>query len=170
MSPPLAWPRRGRSAARNVEKPNIVLMLCDNIGYGDLGCYGNRLVQTPCIDRLAAEGVRCTDFYIASPSCMPSRGVLSTGRHPLRRGYRQIRRSFRCAAWLGEATQSRVRTMDSGGGIRRMDSASYRWHGLRPSGPEGGWEAEGRSGGLGGVRSALRGPFRAFVRKKKPDR
>jgi arylsulfatase A-like enzyme len=61
-------------------------MLFDNIGYGDLGCYGNRLVQTPRIDRLAAEGVRCTDFYIASPSCMPSRGGLLTGRHPLRNG------------------------------------------------------------------------------------
>jgi arylsulfatase A len=72
--------------ARAAEKPNIVLMLLDNIGYGDLGCYGNRLVQTPRLDRLAAEGVRCTDFYIASPSCMPSRGALLTGRHPLRTG------------------------------------------------------------------------------------
>jgi arylsulfatase A-like enzyme len=61
-------------------------MLFDNVGYGDLGCYGNRLVKTPRIDRLAGEGVRCTDFYIASPSCMPSRGALLTGRHPLRTG------------------------------------------------------------------------------------
>lgn len=82
----LAWPRHGHSAVSSPEKPNIVLMLFDNIGYGDLGCYGNRLVQTPRIDHLAAEGVRCTDFYIASPSCMPSRGGLLTGRHPLRNG------------------------------------------------------------------------------------
>lgn len=68
------------------QKPNIVLMLFDNVGYGDLGCYGNRMVKTPRIDRLAAEGVRCTDFYIASPSCMPSRGALLTGRHPVRTG------------------------------------------------------------------------------------
>ncbi|MFH1718743.1 MAG: sulfatase-like hydrolase/transferase [Planctomycetota bacterium] len=68
------------------DKPNIVLMLVDNIGYGDLGCYGNKTMKTPRIDRLATEGVRCTDFYIASPSCMPSRGALLTGRHPLRNG------------------------------------------------------------------------------------
>jgi len=75
----------GRSAQFD-EKPNIVLMFLDNIGYGDLGCYGNREVKTPRIDRLATEGVRCTDFYIASPSCMPSRGALLTGRHPVRNG------------------------------------------------------------------------------------
>lgn len=81
----LAFPCLGRSAQAD-EKPNIVLMFLDNIGYGDLGCYGNREMKTPRIDRLAAEGVRCTDFYIASPSCMPSRGALLTGRHPLRNG------------------------------------------------------------------------------------
>ena len=75
----------GRSAQVD-EKPNIVLMFLENIGYGYLGCYGNREVKTPIIDRLATEGVRCTDFYIASPSCMPSRGALLTGRHPLRNG------------------------------------------------------------------------------------
>ena len=75
----------GRSAQAN-EKPNIVLMFLDNIGYGDLGCYGNREMKTPRIDQLATEGVRCTDFYIASPSCMPSRGALLTGRHPVRNG------------------------------------------------------------------------------------
>lgn len=68
------------------EKPNIVLILVDNVGYGDLACYGNREIRTPHIDRLAEEGVRCTDFYIGSPSCMPSRGALLTGRHPVRNG------------------------------------------------------------------------------------
>jgi arylsulfatase A-like enzyme len=82
----LALPQEGRGDETGVGRPNIVLMLFDNVGYGDLGCYGNRLAQTPRIDRLAAEGVRCTDFYIASPSCMPSRGALLTGRHPLRTG------------------------------------------------------------------------------------
>jgi len=67
-------------------KPNIVLMFLDNIGYGDLGCYGNKAMKTPRIDRFAKQGVRCTDFYIGSPSCMPSRGALLTGRHPLRNG------------------------------------------------------------------------------------
>jgi arylsulfatase A-like enzyme len=80
----LMLPRAGNSSA--AEKPNIVIMFLDNIGYGDLGCYGNGQVKTPRIDRLATEAVRCTDFYIASPSCMPSRGALLTGRHPLRNG------------------------------------------------------------------------------------
>jgi arylsulfatase A-like enzyme len=61
-------------------------MYIDNVGYGDLGCYGNKLVKSPNIDRLASEGVRCTDWYTASPSCTPSRGGLLTGRHPERNG------------------------------------------------------------------------------------
>lgn len=68
------------------ERANIVLMFVDNVGYGDLGCYGNREMKTPRIDRLAQEGVLCADFYIMSPSCMPSRAALLTGRHPLRNG------------------------------------------------------------------------------------
>jgi arylsulfatase A len=68
------------------QPPNILLLFVDNVGYADLGCYGNREVKTPNIDRLAEEGVRCTDFYIGSPSCSPSRGAILTGRHPERNG------------------------------------------------------------------------------------
>jgi len=73
-------------AASGRGRPNFLLILVDNVGYGDLGCYGNARVKTPHIDRLAAEGVRCTDFYVASPSCTPSRAALLTGRHPERIG------------------------------------------------------------------------------------
>ena len=59
-------------------RPNIVLINCDDLGYGDLGCYGSDLHDTPTLDRLAAEGVRFTDFYMASPVCSPSRGALLT--------------------------------------------------------------------------------------------
>lgn len=65
---------------------NILLIYLDNVGYGDLGCYGNTLVKTPRIDQLAREGVRCTDFYVVASSCTPSRGALLTGRYPLRNG------------------------------------------------------------------------------------
>lgn len=68
------------------QRPNILLIYLDNIGYGDLGCYGNREVKTPHIDQLAGEGVRCTSFYVVTPSCTPSRGALLTGRYPLRNG------------------------------------------------------------------------------------
>lgn len=76
-----------RSVAAPVERPpNIVILFVDNVGYGDIGCYGNAQVKTPRTDRLAAEGVRCTDFYIGAPSCTPSRGALLTARHPERTG------------------------------------------------------------------------------------
>ncbi len=67
-------------------RPNVVLLLIDNVGYADLGCYGNPVIRTPNMDRLAAQGVRCTDFYIVTSSCTPSRGSLLTGRYPLRNG------------------------------------------------------------------------------------
>ncbi len=67
-------------------KPNIVLMYADNLGFGDLGCYGNGEVKTPRIDQLAAEGVRCTDFHVVSSTCTASRAALLTGRYPLRNG------------------------------------------------------------------------------------
>ena len=68
------WSMGAVSAGKEARRPNLVLILVDNIGYGDLGCYGNREIRTPHVDRLAEQGVRCTDFYIGSPSCMPSRG------------------------------------------------------------------------------------------------
>ena len=66
--------------------PNIVLIYVDNVGYGDIGCYGNPVIRTPHIDSLAGEGIRCSDFYIVTSSCTPSRGALLTGRYPMRNG------------------------------------------------------------------------------------
>lgn len=62
-------------------KPNIIFILADDLGYGDLGCYGQKLIQTPALDRLAAEGMRFTQFYAGSTVCAPSRSVLMTGLH-----------------------------------------------------------------------------------------
>jgi arylsulfatase A-like enzyme len=66
---------------RAPERPNVVFVLADDLGYGDLGVYGQKLVRTPALDRLAAEGLRFTDFYAGSTVCAPSRAVLMTGRH-----------------------------------------------------------------------------------------
>jgi arylsulfatase A len=66
--------------------PNIVLFFADDMGYGDLGCYGHPTIRTPRLDRMAAEGVRLTSFYAAAPYCTPSRVGLLTGRYPVRTG------------------------------------------------------------------------------------
>ncbi|MFP6664831.1 MAG: sulfatase [Deltaproteobacteria bacterium] len=64
--------------------PNFVVIFFDDLGFGDLSSYGNRLIRTPHIDRAAAEGLKMTDFYSASPVCTPSRAALLTGRFPPR--------------------------------------------------------------------------------------
>ena len=66
--------------------PNIVVLFADDLGYGDLGSYGNPVTNTPAIDSLAESGVRFTSFYVAAPSCTPSRAGLLTGRYPQRVG------------------------------------------------------------------------------------
>lgn len=70
--------------------PNVVLINCDDLGYGDLGCYGSTSNETPVLDRMAAEGLRFTDFYMASPVCSPSRAALLTGCYPPRIGFGQF--------------------------------------------------------------------------------
>ena len=64
--------------------PNFVVVLFDDLGWGDLSSYGNQLIRTPRIDQAATEGLRMTDFYSASPVCTPSRAALLTGRYPIR--------------------------------------------------------------------------------------
>ncbi|MGE0758040.1 MAG: sulfatase-like hydrolase/transferase [Pirellulaceae bacterium] len=78
------WSSLGLSAAETGSplKPNIVLIFVDDVGYGDLACYGNSKIQTPHLDRLAAEGQRWTSFYASGSTCVPSRTGLMSGRHP----------------------------------------------------------------------------------------
>lgn len=71
----------------NNAQPNIVLINCDDLGYGDLGCYGSTRNKTPSLDQLAADGIRFDSFYMASPVCSPSRGALLTGSYPPRFGF-----------------------------------------------------------------------------------
>lgn len=85
------------------QPPNVVVIFADDLGYGDLGCYGHPTIRTPHLDRMANEGMRFTQFYSASSVCTPSRAALLTGRLPIRNGMCSDRR--------------RVLFPDSGGGI-----------------------------------------------------
>ena len=84
--------KRASDPKASTRPPNIVLLVSDDQGYRDLGCFGSQEAQTPHLDRLASEGVRLTSFYVTWPACTPSRGSLLTGRYPQRHGtYDMIR-------------------------------------------------------------------------------
>ena len=71
-------------------KPNFVVLFADDLGYGDLSSFGNPTLMTPNLDRMAREGVKLTSFYVAAPSCTPSRAALLTGRYPMRSGLYRV--------------------------------------------------------------------------------
>ena len=74
-----------------IDKPNIIFIMADDLGYGDLGCYGQKMIKTPNIDRMAKEGIRFTQCYAGSTVCAPSRSVLMTGQHT---GHTTVRGNF----------------------------------------------------------------------------
>ena len=82
----MALPRFAWSGQDGAKRPSFILLLADDLGYGDLGCFGHPLIRTPNLDKLAAEGIRLTDCYAASAVCSPSRSGLLTGRTPNRLG------------------------------------------------------------------------------------
>jgi len=69
------------------QRPNILLIVSDDLGYADIGVYGSRDIPTPHIDRIAREGIRFTNAYVTGPYCSPTRAGLMTGRYPQRFGF-----------------------------------------------------------------------------------
>jgi arylsulfatase A-like enzyme len=84
----------GAAAAQQARRPNIVVIVADDLGIGDVGCYGADDARTPHLDRMAVDGIRFTDFHANSPVCSPSRASLLTGQYPQRNH----------AAWRTEET------------------------------------------------------------------
>ncbi|HBL43234.1 MAG TPA: arylsulfatase, partial [Planctomycetaceae bacterium] len=82
----LSLPELQAVETQQAAKPNIMVILCDDLGYGDLACYGHPVIKTPHLDQLASQGMRLTDCYASAPVCSPSRAGLLTGRTPNRLG------------------------------------------------------------------------------------
>lgn len=77
---------QAQATRATADKPNIIIIFADDLGYGDLGCFGHPTIRTPNLDRMAAEGMKLTQFYVAECVCTPSRAALLTGRLPIRTG------------------------------------------------------------------------------------
>ena len=75
------------------DKPNFIVIFCDDLGYGDIGVFGSPIIRTPNIDKMAIEGQKWTQFYVADPVCTPSRAALMTGRYPIRSGMTSSKRA-----------------------------------------------------------------------------
>ena len=84
-----AWPAGAAFAQKQAssDKPNIIFILCDDMGYGDLACYGQKYIQTPNLDRIAAEGVKFTNSFVANSLSGPSRACMLTGKHSHANGF-----------------------------------------------------------------------------------
>lgn len=92
-------------------KPNIVFLLADDLGYGELGCYGQKIIKTPVLDSLASNGIQFTDFYAGNAACSPSRAVLQTGKSSSFNTIRGNSGSFNDHMWLRVALKKNEKTL-----------------------------------------------------------
>ena len=83
LATPLSFggPAQGAGGSRVEMQPNLIIIFADDMGYGDLGCYGHPTIRTPQLDRMARQGMKFTQFYVAASVCTPSRAALLTGRY-----------------------------------------------------------------------------------------
>jgi uncharacterized sulfatase len=109
------------SFAWSVDRPNIILVFIDDMGWADLSCFGNQDAQTPNIDRMAREGIAFEQFYVNSPICSPSRVAISTGQYPQRWGItsylarRELNEQRGMAQWLDPKAPMLARSLQEAG-------------------------------------------------------
>ncbi|MBM3826983.1 MAG: sulfatase [Verrucomicrobia bacterium] len=116
----------GLSAA--ARQPNVVIIFADDLGYGDLGCYGHPTIRTPHLDRMASEGIRFTQFYSAAEVCTPSRAALMTGRYPVRSGMAHNQFRVLRAVSTGGLPQGELTMAESLKSVGYRTGIIGKWH------------------------------------------
>ncbi|MBN1909198.1 MAG: sulfatase [Pirellulales bacterium] len=110
------------------ERPNFVIIFADDLGYGDLGCFGHPTIATPRLDRMASEGQRWTSFYVAACVCTPSRAALLTGRLPVRNGMASNRRCVLFPDSLGGLPPSEITLAETLKDVGYATACIGKWH------------------------------------------
>lgn len=116
------------TANRADAKPNFVVIYADDLGYGDLACYGHPTIRTPNLDRMAAEGLRFTQFYSAACVCTPSRAALMTGRLPIRNGMCSDKRRVLFPNSAGGIQQDEVTVAEALKELGYATGCFGKWH------------------------------------------
>ena len=110
------------------ERPNFVIIFCDDLGYGDLGCFGHPTIRTPNLDRMAAEGQKWTNFYVGASVCTPSRAALLTGRLPMRNGMMSAKRRVLFPDSTGGLPEAEITIAEQLKTVGYATAAIGKWH------------------------------------------
>ena len=116
------------ASGQAAEKPNFVIIFCDDLGYGDIGAFGNPSIQTPHLDQMADEGQRWTNFYVGASVCTPSRAALLTGRLPIRNGMMSAKRRVLFPDSTGGLPKSEITIAEVVKDAGYATAAVGKWH------------------------------------------
>jgi arylsulfatase A len=118
----------GCNSAKKESNPNIIIIFCDDLGYGDLGTFGHPTISTPNLDKMAADGQKWTSFYVAASVCTPSRAALMTGRYPIRSGMCSDERRVLFPDSAGGIPQTEVTLAEALKKVGYATACIGKWH------------------------------------------